>query len=393
MAEIRITGMTAAGALSGTELVEVSQLSATVIKTATTLSALAADNAYLDSASGFIAAGFAVGNRVKVVGFTGNAANNIFVGAITALLADKMTIGGTDGDVIVDDAAGETVTIAKWETHRTTPQAIADLANTYVDSKVAGLSWKQAVRAATTANGTLASAFENGDTIDGVVLATGNRILLKNQTTGSENGIYTVNASGAPTRATDADSGAELVNASVYVSEGTTLADTQWVCTTNATITVGSTSLVFVQLTSGGGALQASNNLSDLANAAAARTNLGLIQTVAFQILTTSPAASEVLCLYPVNRAFTLRAGLAGTIASITTNPTATFDIDVQRQVNNAGAFSSIGTISVSTGGVVTLTTTSGTSKAIAVNDVLKFVGDATGDTTFLGAFNVIGDL
>lgn len=123
---------------------------------------------------------------------------------------------------------------------------------TYVDAKVAGLSWKQAVRVATTANGTLASAFENGDTVDGVTLATGDRILIKNQSSGAENGIYTVNASGAPTRATDADSGAELVNASVYVSEGTTNADTQWTCTTNATITLGSTSLAFAQLTSGG---------------------------------------------------------------------------------------------------------------------------------------------
>jgi hypothetical protein len=92
---------------------------------------------------------------------------------------------------------------------------------TYVDAKLAGLSWKQAVRAATTAAGTLATSFENGDAIDGVTLATGDRILIKNQATASENGIYVVNASGAPTRATDADAGAELVNATVYVSEGT----------------------------------------------------------------------------------------------------------------------------------------------------------------------------
>jgi Protein of unknown function (DUF2793) len=123
---------------------------------------------------------------------------------------------------------------------------------TYVDAKVAGLSWKQAVRAASTANGTLATAFENGDTFDGVTLATGDRILLKNQSSGAENGIYTVNASGAPTRATDADAGAELVNATCYVSEGTANADTQWTCSTNATITVGSTSLTFAQLTSAG---------------------------------------------------------------------------------------------------------------------------------------------
>jgi hypothetical protein len=122
-----------------------------------------------------------------------------------------------------------------------------------VAAGVAGLSWKQAVRAATTAAVTLASDLENGDTIDGVVLATGNRILVKNQASATENGIYVVAASGAPTRATDADSGAELVNASVYVSEGTTLADTQWTCSTNATITIGATNIAFAQLTSGSG--------------------------------------------------------------------------------------------------------------------------------------------
>jgi hypothetical protein len=127
----------------------------------------------------------------------------------------------------------------------------------YADALVAGLSWKQAVRAATTAAGTLASDFENGDTIDGVVLATGNRILIKNQAAPAENGIYVVAASGAPARASDADSGAELVNASVYVSEGTTLADTQWTCTTNAAITVGSTAIAFAQLTSGGSGITA----------------------------------------------------------------------------------------------------------------------------------------
>jgi len=52
-------------------------------------------------------------------------------------------------------------------------------------------SWKQPVRVATTTNGALATAYENGDTIDGVSLVTGNRILLKDQTAGAENGIYT----------------------------------------------------------------------------------------------------------------------------------------------------------------------------------------------------------
>ncbi len=133
---------------------------------------------------------------------------------------------------------------------------------TYVDGKVAGLSWKQAVRAATTAPLTLATAFENGDTIDGVTLATGNRILIKDQAAPAENGIYTVNASGAPTRATDADSGAEMVNATVYVSEGTANADTAWTCTNNATPTLGSTALMFAQFGAGGATGSAGGDLT-----------------------------------------------------------------------------------------------------------------------------------
>lgn len=114
--------------LDGTELVPVSVLSASVTITAATISALASDNSFNDSGSGFVAAGFAVDDRVNVVGFTGNVANNIISGVITALTTGKMTIGGTDGDVIVDDAAGESVTITKWESERTTAQDIADLA-------------------------------------------------------------------------------------------------------------------------------------------------------------------------------------------------------------------------------------------------------------------------
>lgn len=127
MAVKRTTDLTAAAALDGSELVEVSQLSATVTITATTISADGDDNSFNDSANGFVAAGFALGDRVKVEGFTGNVANNLLVGTLTALTAAKMTIGGTDGDVIVDDAAGESVTISKWVSRRATAQDIADL--------------------------------------------------------------------------------------------------------------------------------------------------------------------------------------------------------------------------------------------------------------------------
>jgi hypothetical protein len=89
------------------------------------------------------------------------------------------------------------------------------------DAGLNGIAWKQPVRAASAAAGTLATDFENGDSFGGVTLATNDAILLKDQATSSENGIYTVNASGAPTRRADADAFGELNGAAVIVSEGT----------------------------------------------------------------------------------------------------------------------------------------------------------------------------
>lgn len=153
-------------------------------------------------------------------------------------------------------------------TNVASPSANTDAANkAYVDGLVQGLSWKTSVRAATTANGTLATAYANGSVIDGVTLATGNRILIKNQTTQSENGIYTVNASGAPTRATDMDAAAEFPNATVYVSEGTTQADTGWTVTTNAPVTVGTTAITWAQIGTGGTTYTAGNGLQLSSNA------------------------------------------------------------------------------------------------------------------------------
>lgn len=129
MAQKRITDLTAALALSGAELLEISQLSDTVTITAATISAAAADNSFNDSANGFVTAGFQIGDRVNVVGFTGDVANNLFVGILTAVAAGKIEVGGTDGDVIVDDAAGESVTITKWTSRRVTVEELAALAH------------------------------------------------------------------------------------------------------------------------------------------------------------------------------------------------------------------------------------------------------------------------
>lgn len=142
-----------------------------------------------------------------------------------------------------------------------TPTADNDAANkAYVDGVASGLDVKDSVRAATSAAGTLASDFENGDTVGGVVLATNDRILIKDQGTASENGIYTVNASGAPTRATDADTDAEVTAGMfTFVEEGDH-ADTGWVLTTDNPIVVDTTALSFSQF-SGAGSIVAGDGL------------------------------------------------------------------------------------------------------------------------------------
>lgn len=133
------------------------------------------------------------------------------------------------------------------------PSANTDAATKqYVDNVARGLSWKAPVRVATTTNGTLATAFANGQVVDGITLVTGDRILLKNQTTGSENGIYTVNASGAPTRAVDADTNGELApGTSVSVTEGTTNSDKVFMIISDAAITIDTTSQTWGQLSGG----------------------------------------------------------------------------------------------------------------------------------------------
>lgn len=142
-----------------------------------------------------------------------------------------------------------------------TPSADTDAANKgYVDSVAQGLDTKASVVAATTTNGTLATAFANGQTLDGVTLATGNRILIKNQTDATANGIYTVNASGAPTRSTDMDNGTEFPSAYVFVEQGTVNADTGWVCTNNSPVTLGTTNIVWAQF-SGAGTYTANNGV------------------------------------------------------------------------------------------------------------------------------------
>lgn len=139
----------------------------------------------------------------------------------------------------------------------TSPTAL--ITRQQLDNAVAGLAWKQPVRAASTGNGALATAYAAGQPLDGITLALGDRILLKNQTAGAENGPYVVTA-GTPTRASDGDTAAELNAATVYVTQGTTNADKAFTQTAD-NITLGTTALVWAQV-GGGTSYLAGNGLA-----------------------------------------------------------------------------------------------------------------------------------
>ena len=151
-----------------------------------------------------------------------------------------------------------------------TPTDAAHIATKgYVDAARQGLDVKQSVRVATTAAINLSSDLNNGDTIDGVTLVTGDRVLVKNQGTASENGIYVATATGAASRSSDAngtaDTGELKSGTFTFVEEGTVNSDKGFVVSTNGTITVDTTGIAWTQF-SGAGSFTSGDGLSQDGN-------------------------------------------------------------------------------------------------------------------------------
>ena len=145
------------------------------------------------------------------------------------------------------------------------PTADADAANKgYVDGVAQGLDIKESCQAATTANITIATTLNNGDTLDGVTLSTNDRVLVKNQNTASENGIYKVGSS--PARVDDLASGADASGAFTFVESGTVNGDNAFVCSSDkGSAVVGTNNLTFVQF-SGAGQVIAGNGIDKSGN-------------------------------------------------------------------------------------------------------------------------------
>lgn len=267
----------------------------------------------------------------------------------------------------------------------------------YVDAAVAGLEWKQAVAAGTTAN--LTATYNNGASgvgatltnsgaqaafaTDGYTAALNDRILVKSQTAQLQNGIYQVTTVGTGatnwvlTRTTDANTSAELNNATMYVTNGTTLSDTGWTQTT-PNPTVGTNNVVFVQF-SGSGTYTAGTGLTLTGNVFSLTSPVS--PTLGGTGTTTAPTAGQILIgtSGSVYTPATLTAGTAISINSVSGAVT----------INNTGVTSNVAGTGISVSGATGAVTISNTG-------VLTFSGGTTGLTpssATAGAITLAGTL
>ena len=184
------------------------------------------------------------------------------------------------------------------------PSASSDAATkVYVDNLVTGLKTRIITRVATTGNINLTNALENGDTLDGITLATGNKVLVKDQTDATENGIYDVVASGAASRNTEFNTVAELAGQMVIVQEGSTNADKFFLCTTDNSGSIGSVNITFTVVVP--------SNVGDV--------TLNGVQTLTNKTLT-SPVISEVASVSNGNISLTPN-GTGKVVVKGNTNP------------------------------------------------------------------------
>lgn len=170
----------------------------------------------------------------------------------TANEIDVTNGDGVSGNPVLDiadtlDMTGKTLNVAAPTT------ANNATTKTYVDGLLAGLAKRGTVHVASTANVTIASELENGDTLDGITLVTGDLVLLKDQSNSAENGIYVVAASGAASRDDLYDTYDEHPGALIHVEEGTTNADTLYHCTSNQGGTLGVTAITWANIVPGSG--------------------------------------------------------------------------------------------------------------------------------------------
>lgn len=182
-------------------------------------------------------------------------------GALTIANSAITTAKIADTSVTTGKLADDAVTLAKiadaafasdFTSGEFSKLPTVSVVKTYVDSVAQGLDVKDSVTAIATGNLDITATLV-GVTVDGVTLAADQRVLLAGQTTASQNGIYIVKAAAVPERASDFATGSSAAGAFTFVEQGTSYADTGWVCSTNqGSAVVGTNALAFTQFSSAG---------------------------------------------------------------------------------------------------------------------------------------------
>ncbi len=244
-----------------------------------------------------------------------------------------------------------------------------------LDAATSGLSWKQAVAVATTANITLSGL----QTVDGYAVQAGDRVLVKNQTTASQNGIYVAVNGGAWTRAADMDVAAEFPDSAVFVQQGTTQADTAWVQTTD-NVTVGTSNISWIQF-SGSGTYTAGQGLTLSGNTFSLSSPVST--TLGGTGLSSIGSANQILGVNTGGSALEYKTVTAGTGVSVT--PAAGSITIANTGVTSLVAGTGI-SVSAATG-AVTVSNTGVTSVNIATTSAALTVGG--GPVTNTGTLTV----
>ena len=246
----------------------------------------------------------------------------------------------------------------------------------FVEATSQGLDVKDSCVAATTANITISTALNNGDTLDGVSLSTNDRVLVKDQSTASQNGIYIVGSS--PARAADLATGADAAGFFTFVEQGTVNADNGFVCTSNkGSAVVGTNNLTIAQF-SGAGQITAGDGLDKSGNTLSVdlKANGGLV--IESTEIAIDLAASSITGTLPVTKLTSLTSTVSelNVLDGITSTTT-------ELNLMDGGTSATSTTLAAADRFVCN---DAGTMKQVALSDLVTFLEDESASS-----FNIDG--